>query len=421
VLPTLHASQVEAYRMSRKHRRLSIRCGRRWGKTTLLECIAGDGAAKQKLIGYFAPDYKRLSEVFEDLRQMLGPILRRSSKTEGVLRTEHGGIIDFWTLEDEAAGRSRKYHTVLIDEAAFAKPNMTAIWERSIEPTLLDYCGNVIVASNTAGIDDENFFYKVCTQRDLDFAEYHAPTHSNPRMPVEELARLHQAKPPLVWRQEYLAEFVDWHGIQFFELERCLVNGLPTPLPMICDGVFAVVDTAVKAGSENDGTAVSYWATSRYIGQRLVCLDYDILQIEGSLLEHWIPNVIARTQELSKLCGSRMGSLGVFVENVNSGAILVQQMQRKQAPVQGIDMKLTSKGKDERALNVSAYVYQGLVKISEPAYNKIVQYKDTTRNHLLAQVFGFRLGDKDAAKRADDLLDTWCYAISIALGNVDGY
>jgi hypothetical protein len=47
-------------------------------------------------------------------------------------------------------------------------------------------------------------------------------------------------------------------------------------------------------------------------------------------------------------------------------------------------------------------------------------YKGATRNHLWSQVVGFRVGDKDAARRADDLLDTFTYAVAITLGGEGG-
>jgi hypothetical protein len=37
------------------------------------------------------------------------------------------------------------------------------------------------------------------------------------------------------------------------------------------------------------------------------------------------------------------------------------------------------------------------------------------------QVHGFRIGDKNAAKRADDLYDCFVYAVAISLGNADGF
>jgi hypothetical protein len=47
-------------------------------------------------------------------------------------------------------------------------------------------------------------------------------------------------------------------------------------------------------------------------------------------------------------------------------------------------------------------------------------YKGSSRNHLVMQVTGFRIGAKDAG-RADDLLDCAMYSISLALGDSEGF
>jgi hypothetical protein len=72
-------------------------------------------------------------------------------------------------------------------------------------------------------------------------------------------------------------------------------------------------------------------------------------------------------------------------------------------------------GKDERAISVSGYVHRGLIKYSDRAFNK-----QRSRNHLLEQVESFRVGDP-RSDREDDLLDTFCYGIALALGNNEGF
>lgn len=433
-LPTLHADQVKAFWLPGRFK--AIRCGRRWGKTKYGETIAGDGAIKKELIGWFAPDHKRWSEVFTELEEILRPIKRRSSKNEGIIETKTGGRIEFWTLDDESAGRSRKYHKAIVDEGAFTKPNMIDIWEKAIKPTLLDYSGSCTVLSNTNGVDPQNFFWKICNDPKLGFREYHAPTHNNPIIPermkgesVEawlirrqaELDALARDNAPLVYQQEYLAEFVDWSGVAFFSKDKLLVDGLPVEMPTICDMVFAIVDTATKAGREHDGTGVIYFASSNKFGHPLVILGYDLVQIEGALLETWLPTVFENLERYAKICGARYGSVGAHIEDKSSGMVLLQKAAKAEWPATPIDSKLTSLGKDERAINASGPVYRGEVKVTREAYDHIVTFKGDTRNHLMSQVAAFRIGDKDAAKRADDLLDCFCYGIALSLGNGMGF
>lgn len=419
-LPTLHPGQCGAYGVIRRNRFTAVRCGRRWGKTDLGKVLAADAAIKGGPVGWFAPDYKTSSEAFTELAEVLDPVITSSNQMGGVMRLLTRGRIDFWTLENERAGRSRKYRTVIIDEGAFTKPIMMSVWEKSIKPTLLDYAGNCVVLSNTNGVDEENFFYQICTQPKYGFSEYHAPSRENPYLPAEELAKLERDNHPLVYRQEYLAEFVDWSGEAFFSLEAMLDNGQPVSYPHVCDTVFAVIDTAVKDGKDNDGTAVVYFALSRFSGFPLVVVDWDIVQIEGALLETWLPTVFTRIDELSKLCHARLGVAGAIIEDAAAGSILLQQARRRQWAARPAPEKLKAAGKDGRAINISGYHHRGEVKIAKAPFDKAVTFKGITRNHFLTQVTGYRVGDREAARRADDLTDCYTYGVAIGLGNEKG-
>jgi hypothetical protein len=132
------------------------------------------------------------------------------------------------------------------------------------------------------------------------------------------------------------------------------------------------------------------------------------------------PQVFAHLEELTRLCGARRGSIGAFIEDQNSGTILLQQALRRQVPAHAIDSKLTAMGKDERAISVSGYVHRELVKYTKRTFEKTVIYKRHSRNHLLDQVESFRVGDRDS-NREDDLLDAFCYGIALALGNNEGF
>ncbi len=87
-------------------------------------------------------------------------------------------------------------------------------------------------------------------------------------------------------------------------------------------------------------------------------------------------------------------------------------------------IQLPSTGRDDlipwSARSRVRYVYRGNVKYTDYAFNKTTIYKRKMRNHLVDQIENFRVGDKDG-KRDDDLLDTFCYGIAVALGNEKGF
>lgn len=440
-LPQPHADQIRAFEAPGRFK--AIRCGRRWGKTTFGEIIACDAAIGPdggvgENVGYFTPTYKLQTEVFNDIASLLRPAKLTSSKVDGVIRTVTGGRIDFWTLENEDAGRSRNYHKVIIDEAAFAKPNMMGIWERAIMPTLLDHQGVAYVLSNTNGKDPDNFFYQICTEPKHGFTEFWAPTHNNPDMPrrrwreseeeyqarrAAEFEDLKKKRHPLAYQQEYLAEFVSWLGIPIFAEESLLVDGQPVQFPEWCEQVGLVIDTAVKGGKEHDATAALWYAYTdpiRHPKYPLVVLDWGLVQIDGALLENLLPQWLAHGETLARECKALHGFTGGWIEDAAAGSILLQQAQSRGWPVEALPSVLTAAGKDARALNASGPVYRGEVKISDRAFHKTALFKDHERNHLWSQVTGFFVGDKAAAARADDLLDDFTYMVAVTLGDQEG-
>jgi len=420
-LPVLHSGQHALF--LQQQRLNAVRCGRRWGKTRFLEWLAARGAGNGQSVGIFAPEHKQLAEPWDHLRDMLDPIIKSANRNDGTIKLLSGGKIDFWTLNDnELAGRGREYNLVLIDEAGFTKsPQMKdEIWFKSIKPTMLTTRGVSWVFSTPNGLDPDNFFYAACQEPDLGFSSFHAPTSTNPYVPLDELERERERNHPMVFQQEFLAEFVDWSNIALFGADKLLVEGLPVQYPTNCDTVYAILDTAVKGGKQHDGTAVVFFALNEF-GVPLTILDWDVVQIDGGLLEHWIPSVFSRLEELARGCGARYGSAGVFAEDTATGSILLQQAANRGWAMRPIDSKLVQAGKDERAVSVSGYYHQEKLKISEYAFNKTVAFKGATRNHLLTQLASFRLGDPEAHKRSDDLLDATIYGIALGLGNKLGF
>jgi len=387
-----------------------------------MSAIAGNAAAKGRKAAIFTPEHKQWSEPYDELLEILQPIKRKANKNEATIRTTTDGLIDFWaTTDNPLAGRGREYHVGCMDEAAFSKNiQMTQIWTRAIKPTLLTTRGSFWLFSTPNGIDPDNFFYQAWHDPEMGFKQFHAPTANNPYVPPDELEKERLKHHPLTWKQEFLAEFVSWDSSTFFKLDYFMgADGLPVNYPNKCDYVFAVLDCAAKSGTEHDGTGVLYCAFSQYHGDKLVWLDYELHSVDAAMLEYLAPSIMKRCDELAAQCGARRGSIGLFVEDAAGGTVLIQQGQAKGWPVTPIPSKLMAKGKDERAMIAGGPAYRGECKISRHAFDKVIPWKGRNLNHLVHQVVTFRIGDKDASKRADDLLDTACYSIALTLVSED--
>lgn len=240
-------------------------------------------------------------------------------------------------------------------------------------------------------------------------------------LPPEEIEAARRDLHPLMFEQEYGGKFVDFTGVSIFDIDKLFENGQPVDTLPVLDGVYAIIDTAVKTGKDNDGTGVVYFGISRLNNKMLYVLDWDYQQIRGDLLMAWLPTVFQRLNDFTKVYKVRMGSLGALIEDKVSGTVLLQHAQNKGWPARALPSDFTALGKDERALSVSGHHYSGHCKIVRPAYDKVVAYKGTVRNHLVRQIADFRLGDPEAAKRADDLLDSYVYGLAVAFGDLKGF
>src|SRR5687767_404215 len=95
-LQALHTAQE--YILKNAKRFNHLRCGRRFGKTTLIEelsSISLDG----KLVGIWFPTYKDLSEVWKDLKKTYRPIISRQNEQLKQIELITGGLIDLWSME----------------------------------------------------------------------------------------------------------------------------------------------------------------------------------------------------------------------------------------------------------------------------------------------------------------------------------
>jgi hypothetical protein len=195
-----------------------VDCGRRFGKSFYAARAASKMAVHGQPVGWFTPRYRHAKESFEFVRTLLSPIIEAYSRSEMTISLITGGKVEFWTLTDKDAGRSRKYALAIVDEAAHA-PNLEYAWEKAIRATLTDLRGRALFLSTPNGL---NYFYTLY-QRHLDhddWAAFKFPTSANPRIPASEIEEARQLLPDRVFKQEYLAEFVT-DGNYFAGVDEC--------------------------------------------------------------------------------------------------------------------------------------------------------------------------------------------------------
>jgi hypothetical protein len=405
----LHPGQIRAARTILDHPRTVLRAGRRFGKSALLICLGADEALRGRPVGYFSPLFKTAAPVFDALAFMLVPLIV-SKRRALEIKLSTGGVIDVWSIETSTIiGRGRKYALALLDEIAFCNENMGLLWRASISPTLVDLDGAAVVASTPWGTDPANWFFQICADKTLGWTELHAKSEDNPHLPRAALEEEKRRNSPIVWRQEFDAEFTSLDAAALIDVTKLLQpDGEPWPVPEYFDVAFVTIDSAIKTGAGADGTAALFCGVTGAYGaeSRLYFIDYDIVQVSAGVLEPWFAGIVDRAREIRTVCAGP-----IYVEDAATGPILLEKFPQV---TEALPSAWTAEGKDVRAYAAQTYFNSGKVRITEACYLKLVNFKGIRINHLWTQLNSFVLGDKQASKRADDLLDCAIYAASIA-------
>jgi hypothetical protein len=238
-LPTLHPAQKHILGSAKRFNHL--RCGRRFGKTTLIEELSSIALDGQR-VGVWFPTYKDLSEVWKDLKKTYGPIISKQNEQLKQIELITDGLIDFWSMEEPDSGQGRKYHRAIIDEAAKA-PKLYQAWENTIRPTLTDYIGDAFILSRPKG--KNNGFYLIEEKhRQFDnWAFFHFTTYDNPHIQTTEIEEAKSQLDDINFRQEYLAEYVDANDRPFMyafsEAKHVIDSYTPNPhLPILLSWDF---------------------------------------------------------------------------------------------------------------------------------------------------------------------------------------
>jgi len=221
ILPSLHPAQQQIIDEARRFNVLA--CGRRFGKTMLGIDLIIDKVLDGYPVSWFSPTYKMLAEVWKEIVQTTKPLQTRVARQEHRVELITGGVIDCWSLDAADSVRGRKYARVIVDEAAMV-PNLYDSWQAAIRPTMTDYVGSdAFMLSTPKGVD---FFFD-CFSRGVDdqqsdWKAWQKPTSENPYIDPAEIEAARRELPDQIFRQEYLAEFLQNSGAVFRNIDACL-------------------------------------------------------------------------------------------------------------------------------------------------------------------------------------------------------
>jgi hypothetical protein len=200
-----------------------LRCGRRAGKTQLIEIDSLSLGIKYPnlSLAYIGLTYGHAKDVvWEEYLKMAGDLIEYKNSQELLIRLVNGSRIKLYSWDSIDNMLGKKYHKVYGDEVAVAR-NFQSAWDNVIEPTLLDYHGEAWLASMPRG---KGHFKRIIDESKTkdDWQDFHFTSYDNEAIPNvgEDLDRKRKDIAPSVFAQQYLAEFTDLQGRVYTEFKR---------------------------------------------------------------------------------------------------------------------------------------------------------------------------------------------------------
>lgn len=210
-----HPAQLHVHNSTARFR--VVAAGRRFGKSRLgvLECL--EVAAQGGRAWWLAPTYKMTDVGWRPLIRMAGRIPgARILLAEK--RVEIGkGEISIRSADTPNTLRGEGLDFVVMDECAFIRPE---IWPEAIRPALSDRLGRALFISTPKG---RNWFWDLYRRGEAQEDNWQAftyPTAANPYIDAGEIEAARRELPELIFRQEYLAEFIDDNGGVFRRVQE---------------------------------------------------------------------------------------------------------------------------------------------------------------------------------------------------------
>jgi len=184
-----------------------LNIGRQFGKTLLCInhmlywAINKPGCT----IAWVSPIYKQSKKVFDELeRATAASGLFEYNRSELIVKG-CGSTIMFFSGERPDNIRGNTFDYLIIDEFAFTR---SELWSEVLSATVLVKGKKVIFISTPKG---KNHFYELYLQQNYDdrYKSFHFSSYDNPMIDVQDLEERKRSLPDHIFRQEYLAEFLD--------------------------------------------------------------------------------------------------------------------------------------------------------------------------------------------------------------------
>jgi hypothetical protein len=211
-----HAAQKEIHDCPARFR--VVDAGRRFGKTRLgvWECL--EVGLRGGRAWWVAPSYPIAQVGWRPLRR-IGAKLPGSDVrlAEMSVMLPNNGEVRVRSADNPDSLRGEGLDLAVLDEAAWIKQET---WGEALRPALSDKLGRALFISTPRG---RNWFweqYQRGIRGDDDYKSFYFPTSANPHIRASEIEAARHELPDIIFRQEYLGEFLDDTGGVFRRVQE---------------------------------------------------------------------------------------------------------------------------------------------------------------------------------------------------------
>lgn len=246
-LPQIHAGQREVAKSNARFKVLV--CGRRWGKTRFGSLFGFKKMLEQQRVWWVAPTYQQTNIAWRLVRSLARkvPDIHVSLSDKCLIY----GKGEFWFKSADRPDnlRGEGLDHCIFDESAYQEE---FVWTEVLRPALADRKGGATFISTPS---EERGWFRLLYERgqdpkEVEWESWQKPSHTNPYLDPAEIEEARKLLPSIVFRREFLAEFVSAEGARV--KREWLKYGTPPENLTLAIGV----DLAISLKENADYTAI---------------------------------------------------------------------------------------------------------------------------------------------------------------------
>lgn len=193
-----------------------VAAGRRFGKSyASIAALAKHARFPNRKCLYIAPSYRMGKQIiWDDLKTFLREKrwVKRINESELTIQLVNGSQILIRSADNPDSIRGIGVDFVVIDEAADI-PKLDDTWRAVIRPTLSDREGHALIIGSPKG---RNYFYDMWNTVDDNWRSWQFTTLQGGNVSEEEIEAARRDLDERTFKQEYLAEWVDYSGVIYY-------------------------------------------------------------------------------------------------------------------------------------------------------------------------------------------------------------